>query len=339
LTSHAHRSTSGTTTSSTDIAVDMSVVIPVYGGERTIGTLTEGLLAMFDQQGIAGEVILVCDRPRDGSWAVVRQLHERHDRVTAVHLQRNFGQHPATLAGLRMCRGTWVATMDEDLQHSPLDIPVLWEQARTIDGIAYGRFTEPQHGLWRNLTSRLAKWVLATYIGGNVAANASAFRVFPARLRDSFAHYSGERVAIDVLLSWSGAPVTTVPCQHAPRADGHSGYTLRKLLAYLADLLVGYSTLPLRFASFLGLASVALALLIGAYVLLNWLRYGSAVPGFAFLAISTSVLSGAQLLALGIIGEYLGRLYFNNLGKPQYVIHERLNARSHQTPPRVGDGD
>lgn len=303
----------------------VSVVIPVYGGEKTIGPLVDGLRTMFARESMPYEIIVVCDRPRDNSWAVVQELSRTRPELRAYRLQRNFGQHPATLFGLRQARGEYIATMDEDLQHSPEDVPALLAASKEIGGIAFGKFEAPQHGLWRNLTSAMAKWFLARYVGQEIASNASAFRVFPARLCRAFDHYRGERVAIDVLLSWSGAPIRTVPCPHAPRAEGHSGYTLRKLVAYLGDLLVGYSTVPLRMASLSGLAAVGLAALIGLYVVINWLRYGSAVPGFAFLAMAVAIFSGAQLLALGIIGEYLGRLYFNVLGKPQYFVAEAVH--------------
>jgi glycosyltransferase involved in cell wall biosynthesis len=303
----------------------VSVVIPVYGGEKTIGPLVDGLRTMFAREGMSYEIIVVCDRPRDNSWAVVQELSRTRPELRAYRLQRNFGQHPATLLGLRQARGEYIATMDEDLQHSPEDVPALLAASKEIGGIAFGKFEEPQHGLWRNLTSAMTKWFLARYVGQEIAANASAFRVFPSRLCRAFDHYRGERVAIDVLLSWSGAPIRTVACPHAPRAAGHSGYTLRKLVAYLGDLLMGYSTVPLRMASLSGLVAVGLAAIIGLYVLANWLRHGSAVPGFAFLAMAVAIFSGAQLLALGIIGEYLGRLYFNVLGKPQYFVAEAVN--------------
>jgi glycosyltransferase involved in cell wall biosynthesis len=302
----------------------VSVVIPVYGGETTIGALVDGLATMFVRERIAFEVVVVCDRPRDNSWEVVKGLSATRNWLRAYRLQRNFGQHPATLFGLRQARGRTIVTMDEDLQHSPDDVPALLAASDRIGGIAFGKFEEPKHGLWRNLTSRLAKWFLARYVGQEIAANASAFRAFPTRLCGAFSHYRGERVAIDVLLSWSGAPITTVQCEHAPRAAGHSGYTLRKLVAYLGDLLVGYSVVPLRLASMSGLLMMVLSAFIGIYVILNWMRHGSAIPGFAFLALSTAILSGAQLLALGIIGEYLGRLYFNVLGKPQYFVAESV---------------
>lgn len=304
-------------------AVDVSVIVPVYGGAQTIGPLCAGIRDEMDRLGWTWEVIFVCDRPRDDSWAVARQLAAADARVSAYLLMRNFGQHPATLHGLRVARGRLLVTMDEDLQHSPRDIEALATAAREIDGIAFGTFEEPQHGWWRNLTSRLAKAFLARYVGTQIASHATAFRAFPAHLRAAFADYRGERVAIDVLLSWSGAPFRSVRAAHAPRASGASGYTLRKLVAYLGDLVVGYSVAPLRLASFFGLAAFGFAMLVAGYVLFNWLRYGSAVPGFAFIALSVALFSGAQLLTLGIIGEYLGRLYFSQLGKPQVVVAAR----------------
>jgi len=310
---------------------DVTIVIPVYGGETTLERLVDGIATVMHELSWSFEVILVCDRPQDSSWTVAAGLARERDDTTAIHLMRNFGQHPATLLGIRRARGAVIVTMDEDLQHDPRDIPALVDAARSLGGIAYGTFEQPRHSAWRNLTSRATKWFLARYVGQGIANSATAFRAFPVRLREPFDTYRGERVAIDVLLSWSGAPLTTVPAAHAPRASGESGYTLRKLLQYLGDLLVGYSVAPLRVASFLGLAAFGFAMMLGAYVLYNWLRHGSAVPGFAFVALSTSILSGAQLLTLGVIGEYLGRLYFGALGKPQYVVDEVVESSTETT--------
>lgn len=302
--------------------LDVSVVVPVYGGQKTIGALATGVREALDAAGLRWELILVCDRPRDSSWAVARQLADEIPQVTAVRLMRNFGQHPATLAGLRMAQGRVLVTMDEDLQHDPRDIPALIAAAHDVGGIAYGTFPEPQHSFFRNLTSRLTKVILRRYVGSEIGSRATAFRAFGRELRMAFDHYAGERVAIDVLLSWSGASFVCVPCAHAPRADGRSGYTLRKLVAYLGDLLVGYSVAPLRLASTMGLLSFVLAACIVFYVLAVRFIYGAVVPGFAFVALSTALFGGTQLLALGIIGEYLGRLYFASLGKPQYLVAE-----------------
>ena len=133
-------------------------------------------------------------------------------------------------------------------------------------------------------------------------------------------------MAIDVLLSWSGAATSTMTCEHAPRQGGASGYTLRKLVNYMLDLTVGYSTAPLRLASAVGLLSVVVAMLVGLFIVTNFLVRGSAVPGFAFIALSVAMFSGVQLLSIGVMGEYLGRLYENSLRKPQYTVEAIVRA-------------
>lgn len=307
---------------------DVSVVVPVYGGEKTIEPLLVALREVADRQGWKMEVIFVCDRPRDGSWAVAERLAATFADVRSVLLLRNFGQHPATLLGIRMARGAVITTLDEDLQHDPDDLPTLVDIARKTRGVAYGLARRPQHGLLRNVASSISKRAMSWYIGRDLIQETSAFRAFHAPLREAFATYRSERVAIDVLLSWSGAPTTAVWCQHAPRQEGHSGYTLRKLVAYLGDLILGFSTAPLRLASFLGLCAMVVAIGLAVFVFVRWLVDGSAVPGFAFLAILTATLGGVQLLTIGVIGEYLGRMYFNSLGRPQYLVERVVEAEA-----------
>jgi undecaprenyl-phosphate 4-deoxy-4-formamido-L-arabinose transferase len=304
----------------------VSIVIPVYGGERTLEALVEGLRGSLEAAGLTFELLLVCDRPRDGSWAIASRLAAADKRVAAVLLGRNYGQHPATLLGIRMAQGTTIVTMDEDLQHSPEEVPRLVVASRASGGIVYGVASRLQHGAWRNFTSRSAKRFLARFVGFSAATDLSAFRAFPARLRDAFERYEGRNVAIDVLLSWSGAATSTMTCEHAPRQGGASGYTLRKLVNYMLDLTVGYSTAPLRVASALGLLSVVVAMLVGLFIVANYLVRGSVVPGFAFIALSVAMFSGVQLLSIGVMGEYLGRLYENSLRKPQYTIESVVRA-------------
>lgn len=298
---------------------EISVVVPVYGGEKTIGTLVERTAEVMEAEGWTHEFILVCDSPRDGSWEVARELAETRPEVVSILLRRNFGQHPATLLGIRRAGGATIVTMDEDLQHDPSDLPMLIRASRADDSIAYGVADELKHAWWRNATSRTAKFIVARYLGFH-ANDVSAFRAFPASAREAFEDYRGERVAIDVLLSWAGAPVRSIRCQYQRRDEGESGYTLRKLVGYLMDLALGYSTAPLRLASWLGIVAFFVAFAIAGYVIFNWLINGSTVPGFAFLGLTIAVFSGVQLLSLGLIGEYLGRLYFNALGKPQYLV-------------------
>ena len=134
----------------------VSIVIPVYGGESTIEALVEGLRGSLEAADLTFEVLLICDRPRDGSWAIASRLASSDRRVAAVLLGRNYGQHPATLLGMRMAQGTTIVTMDEDLQHSPEEVPRLVAASRASGGIVYGVASRLQHGVWRNFTSRTA---------------------------------------------------------------------------------------------------------------------------------------------------------------------------------------
>ncbi len=306
--------------------LDVSVVVPVYGGEQTLRALAEQLHSSLTQAGLRYELLLVCDRPRDGSWAVAKALATSSPHVRAWLLQRNFGQHPATLLGIRSARGAILVTMDEDLQHDPRDVPALVQAAKTGEALVYGVSAELHHGLFRNSASRLLKWFMARYLGVQNAQHLSAFRAFPQQLRQAFEHYRSPNVAVDVLLSWAGPPVQVVRCAHAPRAAGRSGYTLAKLLHLMTNLVFGFTTAPLRAAIWLGVVAIGIAVLLAAYVLVTWMQNGSAVPGFAFLALTMVFFGGTQLVALGLVGEYIGRLYLDNLNKPQYLVAAHASA-------------
>lgn len=302
-------------------------MVPVYGGESTLETLVKRLREVLESRGVRYEIIFVCDAPIDGSWPLVRRLAKQYpEEVRGYLLRRNFGQHAALLLGVRAALGRTIVTMDEDLEHNPNDVPALVEASERHGAIVYGVPVRMQHGWFRNQSSRFVKWFLAQYLGVEDAQDLSAFRAFPQDLREAFRAYGSEMVAVDVLLSWAGAPVRSMLCEFESRQGGRSGYTFRKLVAHLGNLAFGFSVAPLRAASYLGFISLVLAILIGGYVLTNWFISGSAVPGFAFLALTISAFAGAQLMVLGIMGEYLGRLYIDGLKRPQYLISDFVGA-------------
>jgi undecaprenyl-phosphate 4-deoxy-4-formamido-L-arabinose transferase len=159
-------------------------------------------------------------------------------------------------------------------------------------------------------------------MGVSTARDASAFRAFRTSLRKGFEAYRSPAVSIDVLLTWSTTRFTAIKVRHEPRVAGTSGYTFRKLVRHALDLMTGFSVLPLRAASIVGFASLLFGLLILLVVTINWIVRGSAVPGFAFLASITTIFSGGQLFALGIIGEYLGRIHTRSMDRPVYLVGE-----------------
>jgi undecaprenyl-phosphate 4-deoxy-4-formamido-L-arabinose transferase len=241
---------------------------------------------------------------------------------------RNYGQHSAILCGIRAARHEIVVTMDDDLQHPPEEIPKLLAELGESCDVVYGTPEHEQHGLARDLASQIAKLVLQGAMGAETARKVSAFRAFRTDLRAAFSSYRGQFVSIDVLLTWATTRFRAVTVRHDPRAQGVSSYTWRKLLIHALNMMTGFSAFPLQLASLVGFTFTLFGLGVLAFVLGRYVVTGVAVQGFTFLASAIAIFSGAQLFALGIIGEYLARVHFRVMDRPPYVV------RSDTEPPR-----
>ncbi len=308
----------------------ISVVIPVYNGEQTLRPLVERLQAVLEGRGEPFEAILVNDGSRDGSWAMIEELAKRYPWVRGIDLMRNFGQHNALLCGIREARAPVIVTLDDDLQHPPEEIPRLLDTLAQGYDVVYGRPEHPQHGFWRNLASQATKIALQSAMGAENARNVSPFRAFRTSVREAFREYRGPFAAIDVLLTWGATRFAAVPVRHDPRQVGRSNYSFRRLVRHALNLMTGFSVVPLQLASLMGFALAGFGVLILLYVLARFFLYGHTVPGFPFLASIIAIFSGAQLLSLGIMGEYLARMHFRLMGQPTYVIARRT-GESHAT--------
>jgi undecaprenyl-phosphate 4-deoxy-4-formamido-L-arabinose transferase len=298
----------------------VSVVIPVYNSEETLGPLLERLSSVL--ASAEHEVVLVDDGSHDASWKTIEALAATHASVRGVRLMRNYGQHNALLCGIRSATRDVIVTMDDDLQHPPEEVPKLLEALEGHD-VVYGTPEIEQHGALRNLASRLTKLALKSAMGQATAEKVSAFRAFRTNLRETFADYKSPHVSIDILLTWSTTRFTSVSVKHEPRVHGSSNYTFGKLLTHAVNMLTGFTTLPLQLASWIGFGFTLFGVAVLTYVLGRYLIVGSSVPGFPFLASLIALFSGAQLFALGIIGEYLARMHFRMLARPAYSVRER----------------
>ncbi|MBP8695514.1 MAG: glycosyltransferase family 2 protein [Syntrophobacterales bacterium] len=297
----------------------LSVVVPVYNSEASLRELVTRLGPVLAGTGAPFELILVNDGSRDGSGRVIEELTSRHEWVRGIHLVRNFGQHNALLCGIRDARHDVVVTMDDDLQNPPEEIPKLLEKLGEGVDVVYGTPETKQHGIFRNLASRITRVALQGSMEAETARHASAFRAFRTCLRDAFASYGSPFVSIDVLLTWGTDRFAAVRVDHRPRRAGRSNYTLRKLVVHAFNMMTGFSTLPLQFASLTGFVFTLFGIAVLAYVLGRYALEGGSVPGFPFLASVIAIFAGAQLFALGIIGEYLARMHFRMMEKPTYV--------------------
>jgi len=190
--------------------------------------------------------------------------------------------------------------------------------------VVYGAPQQEQHGFFRDMASRVTKIALQGAMGAETARHVSAFRVFRTQVRDAFDNYRGPYVSIDVLLTWGTSRFAAIQVRHEPRLVGASNYTFRKLMTHALNMMTGFSTLPLQLASWIGFGFTFFGLIVLAYVIGRYLIQGGSVPGFPFLASIVAVFSGAQLFALGIIGEYLARMHFRMMDRPPYVIRSTL---------------
>jgi glycosyltransferase involved in cell wall biosynthesis len=304
----------------------LSIVIPVYRSEAMLPELVRRLLSVLSVISDRFEVILVNDSSPDGSWQVISELARQHSWLRPINLMRNYGQHNALLCGIRAAQYDVIVTMDDDLQHPPEEIPKLLVKLAEGYDVVYGTPEHEQHGFGRDVASWMTKLALQNVMGAEIAQKVSAFRAFRAEVARAFAHYSGAFVSIDVLLTWGTNRFSLVAVRHEQRKSGVSGYTVRKLITHAMNMMTGFSTVPLQFASVVGFLFTLFGIGVLAYVIGRFLWLGGSVPGFPFLASIIALFSGAQLFALGIIGEYLARMHFRMMERPSYVVRESLGA-------------
>jgi undecaprenyl-phosphate 4-deoxy-4-formamido-L-arabinose transferase len=298
----------------------MSVVVPVYNSSLVLQQLVEELEVVLPGCSSEFELVLVNDASPDRSWQIITELARGRTWVHGINLMRNVGQHNALLCGIRAAKYEVVVTIDDDLQNPPDEISRLLAKLEEGFDVVYGVPEYQQHGFLRDLASKITKLVLQNAMGAEIARNISAFRVFRTQVREAFQQYRGPFVSIDVLLTWGTTRFGALQVRHEPRRKGVSGYTLRKLILHALNMMTGFSVLPLQIASLIGFVFTIFGLLALAFVIGRYLIQGSAVPGFPFLASLIAVFSGAQLFALGIIGEYLSRVHFRTMDRPPYTV-------------------
>ena len=301
----------------------ISVVIPVYGSEKTIAPLCEELKSLFQTElsAMDHEIILVNDCSPDNVADVLKQIAKEDPCVRVYTFVRNFGQHNATLFGIRQARYSITVTMDDDGQHAPADIPRLVDalRSRKKERIVYACPLKENRGLFRSLASKSVKLWVNHILGVRGTTSIASFRCFETCLREMFADYSGSDVFVDALLSWGSASIS-IPTQLRNRKEGESNYTLGKLISHAMNLITSFSIVPLRFACLCGSFFSFLGILLLLAVGIRFLYLGREVPGFILLITSLVTFSGIQLLTLGIFGEYIGRIYMRQMHRPQYVL-------------------
>lgn len=307
----------------------ISVVVPVYQGETTLDALfdelrplTEGFRTPNGIAAVIAEVVLAYDNGPDRSDEVIRRLAAENDFAKPVWLSRNFGQHAATLAGIASSGGDWVVTLDEDGQHDPAFIGVLLDAAmRERASVVYAKATnEAPHGTLRNAASRGAKRVLQGVFGSVNANEFSSYRLILGEIARSVAAYAGTGVYLDVALTWVSQRIVTAPVELREEGDRRSGYSYRRLLAHFVRMILTTGTRGLRLVTWLGVTFAAGGVVFAIYLTVARFAWGDVPEGWTSQMVLTALATGAILVALGIIAEYIGVTVNAALGRPPYLI-------------------
>jgi glycosyltransferase involved in cell wall biosynthesis len=300
----------------------ISVIIPVYNAKATLYELYKQLKNCLENITTNFEIIMVEDCSKDKSWDIIMELSQMDKRIKGIQLYRNYGQHNALLCGIREACYEIIVTMDDDLQNPPQEIPRLLDKLAEGYDVVYGAPQQEKHGVFRDIASRFTKYALKKSMSVEIARNVSAFRVFRSQIREAFADYQSSFVSIDVLLTWGTTRYTAIPVHQESRHTGVSNYSFRMLAVHAMNMITGFSILPLQLASIIGFGFTCFGLCVLTYVIGRYLLQGESVPGFPFLASIIAIFSGAQLFALGLIGEYLARMHYRVMGKPPYLVRK-----------------
>jgi glycosyltransferase involved in cell wall biosynthesis len=312
-----------------ETATDISVVVPVYGGSKALPELCRRLDAVMQSAGYVYDLVLVDDRGQAEAWIAICAVAAQHPQVRGLRLSRNFGQHAATICGIAHARGKWIVTMDDDLEHPPEAIPAMLAAGDDDHPLVYGVFEKRTHAAYRNLSSELMRRMLKRAFP-DINEDYCSFRAIHAPLAKQLDRFGLNRPYIDGMLSWLTSSARSISVTHEQRQHGESTYTMRKLLSHAANIFVTFSYIPLRMATFGGAALAATSFLFLLYVIYGKLSGNITDPGYASLMSVVLFACGIQLLILGVVGEYVGRLMGATFRRPVYVVDSRTISRAPQ---------
>lgn len=304
--------------------VDHSIVIPIFNEEETLPELYRRLTAVMGGVGGSYEIILVDDGSHDRSFPIMRELHQQDARVKALRFSRNFGHHMALTAGIDYAAGRAVILMDGDLQDQPEEIPRLLAKLAEGYDIVHGLRVHRKGHFVKRTASRLFVAATNRVIGSGQPINSEIFRVMDRRVVDELKRCREVSRFVTGLVSWLGFRQVGVDVEHGARYAGRSKYNVWKLVMLALNTFTSFSYFPLQLASYVGFLTAIASLVGGIYLICLKLAFGIPVPGYASFLVAILFLGGIQLIMLGIIGEYVGRIYTEAQDRPLYVIRERL---------------
>jgi polyisoprenyl-phosphate glycosyltransferase len=301
----------------------LSVVAAAFDEAGVLPSFVTRLVAVLETVGEDWEVVLVDDGSRDGTWGVVEAVSSADSRIRGIRLSRNFGHQLALTAGLSVARGDGVITMDTDLQHPPEAIPAILAAARAGNDVVYAvRSADDAAGFWKRFSARVFYRLLNRLSTLELPEGAADFRWMSRRVVDVLGSMPERHRFLRGLVRWAGYRQTFVEYHRGAREGGESKYGLRRMLLFAWDGMVSFSSFPLRVASLVGVCVSLLGWLYLVYVLAIRVFTDRAIPGWTSVTAAVLLLGGAQLVFLGILGQYVGRMYDDVKQRPLFLIAE-----------------
>ena len=301
---------------------EISVVVPVYKSEKCIPELTKQISDAL--KDFNWELILVNDCSPDNSWAEIKKVAAENNNIAGINLRKNGGQDLAILAGLNHAKGKWIVIMDDDLQHSPYDIPKLYAQAQKGFDVVYADFKQKKQKLWKNLGSWLNGKVSEITLGKPKGIYLSPFKIISGAVVKEMCKLNNLFPYIDGLIFQVTKDITQINIEHHKREYGKSNFTLVKSMQVFFRMMFGFSTFPLNFATYIGFFSSTMGFALAIYLLVKFLLGLEPLTGWTSLIMVILILGGLILLALGIIGKYVGQMYLTINNSPKYIVKETV---------------
>jgi len=308
----------------TNIPCEVSIIIPVYNGASTIISLVSKLIKELVSYDF--EIILINDCSNlDNSFEVCNKLATENNKIKFLDLSKNFGEHNAVMAGLNLCNGSCAVIMDDDFQNPPEEVVKLITKMDEKFDVVYSKYSIKNHNFLRNLGSKFHNAVASLLIGKPKGLYLSSFKIINRFVINEIIKYTGPHPYIDGLILRVTRNYSTVTVLHNKREDGKSGYTARKLISLWINMLTNFSIMPLRLATYTGFLTGIIAILFSIYIAIEKIMNPNLPIGWATTVIAILFLGSVQLFTIGIIGEFLGRVFLKMNGTPQYIIKTKVN--------------
>jgi polyisoprenyl-phosphate glycosyltransferase len=300
----------------------LSVVIPVYYSENTIGALVDNICKELNH--IKFEIILINDGSTDNSWEAICELKRKYpDIITGINLAKNYGEHNALMAGYRQANAKYIVNIDDDFQNPPKEILKILKYIEELDcDVVYGKYNEKKHAKWRNIGSWLNSWIAEKTFNKPKTLYMSSFRILNNKILQHIIKYKGPFAYIDGLIFRTTRRIEQTEVEHHVSVNKTSRYNLLKLISLWSNTLINFSLFPLRISTLIGSVFSIIGVTMGIYYMFDKIFNPEIQIGWSSVIVTVMVFSGIQLMMIGILGEYIGRIYMENSETPQYIVDE-----------------